>query len=1155
MAGLNQMRTSLLFLVFSLFALAQTPTLSPPAPIAAAGQSITITSNTNVTWSLAGSGTITNQTPTSVTYTAPASVIPQSQMLGCPVLPNDSIFNTRIDNLPVNANSATWVANMNSLGISILPGWGITYADASTPVTPIKPYYGNGATYPTYTFPAPGRGPSLKRENGNYVGVTGYNNQNDHHTLTVRKNDCTFFEMYDDRINGETFTCHDGTTPGCNANAANAPYGWGSGANPYAQPLLSTDAAGLPLAPLSYHLDEVKSGTIKHAIRFTASVGYINGVTWPAVTENATAPNSPPYGARFRLKTAANGGPNLTTVCTSNTVLNQDCVTMLTALQQYGMMLADIGGNNQLEAITDLNEDPITRAAINIILNARIGISNFQAVDESSLQPQLANGFASSTSYEVDPANTYVTPVSYALITATPTSSGSAVKIPVALQGTAVGLLSNTLTIQAGTWGSYQIQSWVNPSAFNQNVTWTKVSGVGSITSAGVYTPPADISGGNTAVLKVTAAADSNAFNNVYVTVLPTGANPTGAIRIDTGSATGVTDVNGNVWSPESGLETGISVSLPSDYPTWSSTNPEHAVYESTLYTYGHDISYNLIVPNGNYKIRYMFGQPWNGSRPPVGSFPQTLTSAPYLLETQGVIKAHYFDWNYADNYQIATPVDAYIPARVTNNVLTIAERCITPDTAVTLASGIAPLYHAAYPYLLTHLNFDAKSSYLNGLEIIPDSTAAHWAIDTQQVKVITPGQAIQLYVVDWYTGDADVTTPTWSIKTPFPGVSLTSGGLLTLAAGTYLNAQPIVVIATGAAHSASATLYISGGTNYALLPSRPVFHYYFKRTLTLPPATGGAQSNFPVLVSISDSTLATAANGGHVQNDNGYDIVPTTDATCGTGNLSFEVETYNAVTGTWIAHVKLPSLPASGNTTLTLCYGNLALTSDQSSPAAVWDSNFSAVYHFASVTKDSTSLSNNTVSNGIVATTGLFGQGALFRGMSEQNLAVPVPAEPTTTGTVETWLYNNLGQSTTNWGIYADHDTVGTFQMGIWYNSAMYFGWDSGSTDNRFTGTSSQIALVNGWNHLAYTWNASTNSQIVYLNGAPVMTITTPFTTFAPTLSSTLGSDGNNGSFNGILDESRISKIARSASWIATEYNNQSAPSTFVNLGAEQKN
>ena len=39
----------------------------------------------------------------------------------------------------------------------------------------------------------------------------------------------------------------------------------------------------------------------------------------------------------------------------------------------------------------------------------------------------------------------------------------------------------------------------------------------------------------------------------------------------------------------------------------------------------------------------------------------------------------------------------------------------------------------------------------------------------------------------------------------------------------------------------------------------------------------------------------------------------------------------------------------------------------------------------------------------------------------------------------------------------------------------------------------------------------------------------------------------------NGSVDETHISSIARSADWILTEYLNQSAPGSYVTLGAQQ--
>ena len=39
----------------------------------------------------------------------------------------------------------------------------------------------------------------------------------------------------------------------------------------------------------------------------------------------------------------------------------------------------------------------------------------------------------------------------------------------------------------------------------------------------------------------------------------------------------------------------------------------------------------------------------------------------------------------------------------------------------------------------------------------------------------------------------------------------------------------------------------------------------------------------------------------------------------------------------------------------------------------------------------------------------------------------------------------------------------------------------------------------------------------------------------------------------DGIVDEVRISNIARSADWVKTEFNNQNSPGTFYTIGSEQ--
>ena len=93
-----------------------------------------------------------------------------------------------------------------------------------------------------------------------------------------------------------------------------------------------------------------------------------------------------------------------------------------------------------------------------------------------------------------------------------------------------------------------------------------------------------------------------------------------------------------------------------------------------------------------------------------------------------------------------------------------------------------------------------------------------------------------------------------------------------------------------------------------------------------MPPANDGepylvpsTQSNFTVLVSVTDPALKTVANGGHVANANGYDIGFYADSG-GTTKLKWEVEKYNGTTGNLIAWVKIPSV-SSRQTRHSICF------------------------------------------------------------------------------------------------------------------------------------------------------------------------------------------------------------------------------------------
>ena len=750
--------------------------------------------------------------------------------------------------------------------------------------------------------------------------------------------------------------------------------------------------------------------------------------------------------------------------------------------------------------------------------------------------------------------NTFEQPLSQAIITAT-TSGSSSTSLPIALQGIGIGLgVPPVFPIQAGTY-NFQIPFWVNGTS-NQTVNWTLVSGVGSVTAGGLYTLPASVasnSAASPAILKGTSAADPNVSVNLYLNVLPAGASPSGSIRIDTGAATSTTDAATNVWLPDTGAEGATSL-LPSDYPNWSTTNPQQIIYQSWAVSYGTDLRYTIGVPNGNYKVHLMFGHPYNSCQVPCGPWvgvagQELHTYNPQMLETQGILQSHYFDWGALATYAVAAPVDAYVPAKVTNNLLQIGVLALAPDTG----PNITPLGN--------------RLNELNGLEILPDASTPHWAIDTQQQSIISGGQTLRpFYVTDWYTGMND---PVWTIVRGPAGASL-NGSTLSLS-GTYFNGQPIVIKASDGTYSATATIYTTGGVQSALaitIPPAAINHYSYKRAITISHTQVSAnQTNFPVTLSITDPTLENISNGGHVQEIHGYDIILTSDA-AGANKLNWEVEKYDPNAGLWVSHVKIPALSQTADTVIYAFYGNPAVTADQSSPSAVWDSNYTGVYHMANITTssvaDSSVAANNALANTLVISSpnGVIGPAASFGGTGTlDHFEVPAAVLNANQGTISVWINSKAAAvSGQNWVTAAQIDSSNVFNFNYWtsYFNATIFGWVNAGTDYRVQLSASVLPLaVNAWQLVAYTWNATTNTQVVYLNGTAVSTTSTPFTPYTPVSNFWVGSSSSNQSytFGGLMDELRFSNIPRSASWLATEYANQNAPASFYAIGSEASN
>jgi hypothetical protein len=569
-------------------------------------------------------------------FAAAHSVEAQQNVFGCPVQPSDSIFYTRVDSLPVLPESATYTANMGGATLSFDTGFGVSVSNSHAPTINAEfnytPAYNGVWRYPAFY--------SVDREGGTLGGNYGA----DHHTIVVDSDTCKVWETYHAYVNPANGSIETGNT--CNGKACNAQSGWKYGPADDALPTQgTTDAAGLPLLPLIWRAHEIMDGTLNHPVRFTLArwlIQYGGTPQWPATGTNGEGGTyAAPYGTRYRLQASAN--INISSLTPQQQIYAQ---TIITALRQYGLVLADAGSNLNAEVDDEATMNPDIMAALRTV-GGQITHAQLEVVDLSSLKPSAAT---------------------YLVANGTPS-------VPQIM----VGTFNTYVNIQAGA--SRQLVSWVNGPTSNKEVTWSVASGnIGSITPGGLFTPPASVDSIEQGVLKVTAVADPTASSTVYVRVLPAG-----PIRIAAGIQRGtITDKLGQVWQPNLFLRGGDTV-YSTDGPTWptpanSTQAAELNVYQTFAHTYGNDLWAQFVVPDGTYKVRFMFGQPYNGTSPSNCSPFPTQWHDFVSIEIQNQIVLRNFDFGASIHHACAVPVDVTETAKVTNGVLELALRNTEPD-------------------------------------------------------------------------------------------------------------------------------------------------------------------------------------------------------------------------------------------------------------------------------------------------------------------------------------------------------------------------------------------------------------------------------------------------------------------------------------------
>ena len=323
-----------------------------------------------------------------------------------------------------------------------------------------------------------------------------------------------------------------------------------------------------------------------------------------------------------------------------------------------------------------------------------------------------------------------------------------------------------------------------------------------------------------------------------------------------------------------------------------------------------------------------------------------------------------------------------------------------------------------------------------------------------------------------------------------------------------------------------------------------------FRKLITIDSTkVSGTHTNFPIIVDITDSDLLTGANS------DGSDILFTDSD--GTTLLNFEIERYDSLNGNLLAWVEVPNVDSSNGGEIYMYYGNSGATSSSNS-AGVWD-NYEAVYHLdqeefgSESTVDSKNsfagTPENMDSSNIVD--GKIGKALDFDGSSEKILLGDIDLTGRES-TISAWMKYNSGSGA---GVVMSKSLFET------HGASPYYAWTFFITSSAIEARHGDYvprvtnSVIDEWAYVTATMDG--NNLKLYLNGVEVENITVSEDILSSDRNAVIGGRDttNTGEFfNGQIDEVRISNTFRSSDYIATSYNNQNSPSTFLSLSDEEE-
>ena len=307
--------------------------------------------------------------------------------------PTSAAWNTDISNAPLDPNNSAITSAAGFAGLhlhhdfsSVSGGnYGIPYVVVDSSTTPLVSI--NVQDYATESDVANAPFPITAPIEGSPADCDGWPDTyiGDSHVLVLDRHSCFLYETFNThRCNGQWASSSE--TIWDMQNFEQRPWSW-----------TSADAAGLAIFPGLVRYDEVASGAINHAIRFTmqqtkndANGGYF---VEPASHAAGTVYGvSNVMGMRIRLKASF----DISGYSAANQVI-------LTAMKKYGMILADNGGYFYFQGVPDPRWDDNDLENLDSIASSNFEVvqmtpswPGWDAVSAPTGQPPTINSFATS---------------------------------------------------------------------------------------------------------------------------------------------------------------------------------------------------------------------------------------------------------------------------------------------------------------------------------------------------------------------------------------------------------------------------------------------------------------------------------------------------------------------------------------------------------------------------------------------------------------------------------------------------------------------------------------------------------------------------------------------------------------------------------------